>query len=108
LDQVGKTTPMSACSLEEAKLAKSIWSELNDARGVGASRGHFHHSGIWYGPPVRFPGVYFDTNGYIRFGTEIEFKQCHGSHGMRIGPNQDHAHFTNGIAVLHGYVRMKG
>jgi hypothetical protein len=88
-------------------LAKSIWSQLNATWGVGASHGHFHHSGIWYGPLERFPGAYFDTNGYIRFETEIDYKGRDGSHGMRIGPNPDHVHFENGIAALPGYVRMK-
>jgi hypothetical protein len=88
-------------------LAKSKWSELSDAWSVGASHGHFHHSGVWYGPLERFPGAYFDTNGYIRFETEMDYKQCDGSDGVRIGPNPNHVHFKKGIAVLPGYVRMK-
>jgi hypothetical protein len=55
-----------------------------------------------------FPGAYFDLNGYILFETEVEYRRCDGSHGMRIGPDPDHVHFRpGGIAALPGYVKMK-
>jgi HNH endonuclease len=49
---------------------------LNDLWGVGARHALYIHDGHWYHQLRRFPGALFDRNGYIKFETEEEYRDC--------------------------------
>lgn len=49
---------------------------LNDLWGVGARHALYIHDGHWYHQLRKFPGALFDRNGYIKFETEEEYRNC--------------------------------
>lgn len=73
--------------------------QLNDEWGVGARHALFHREGTWYNNLTKFPGALFDSNGYIVFDTEDDYREC---------PRLSVAKETNvrgSISSIQGYVR---
>lgn len=76
---------------------------FNDLWRVGAAHALFNHDGHWYHQLRRFPGAWFDRNGYILFRTEEEFR---GSPYLSIGKQVSIR--KPGISAIPGYVRVTG
>ncbi len=74
---------------------------LNREWNVGARHALYHKDGKWYNRLERFPGAYFDPDGYILFKTEQEYIN-HPS--IKIG---EKVNIYGGISSLPGYKRMK-
>ena len=49
--------------------------QLNREWKVGALHALYRKNGTWYNLLERFPGVLFDTNGYIPFQTREDFRK---------------------------------
>ncbi len=62
----------------------------------------FRTSGDWYHRLLRFPGAYFDAEGYVLFQSEEEFLS---SPFLQIAQN---VHVPMGIRSIPGYVHVKG
>lgn len=75
---------------------------LNIEWKVGAQHALYHHSGSWYHVLERFPGAFFDRNGYILFPTKSDFLNCKS---LRIGK---HVSVPEGIENMGGYTRIRG
>lgn len=74
---------------------------LNREWNVGARHALYHKDGTWYMPLERFPGAYFDPNGYVVFTTEHEYvNNPHLSIGERVN-------VRGGISRLPGYRKMR-
>lgn len=74
---------------------------LNEKWGVGARHALYHKDGHWYERLERFPGAYFDAEGYILFKSESEYI----SHpDLSIGVK---VNIHGGISSLLGYVRIR-
>lgn len=58
-------------------------------------------AGNWYHPLKHFPGALLDSDGYVVFATEAEFRACPQ---IKIGPKGD-VGVTRGIRHIDGYVR---
>ncbi|MFN8463914.1 MAG: hypothetical protein U0X20_00125 [Caldilineaceae bacterium] len=72
---------------------------LNDLWGVGAEHALYREDGRWYHELVRFLGALFDSNGYVQFHTEEEYRR---SPYLRLIQDR---HLDQGIAAIPGYVR---
>ena len=46
---------------------------LNLRYKLGARHALYHKDGMWFERLARFPGVYCDTRGYVRFENELQF-----------------------------------
>src|SRR5262249_18262582 len=46
---------------------------LNEEWKVGARHALYHKDGTWFMELERFPGAYFDPNGYVLFRTRDEY-----------------------------------
>src|SRR5262245_33842776 len=55
---------------------------LNEEWKLGARHALYHKDGTWYMPLERFPGAYFDPQGYVLFRTYEEYA---GSPYLTIG-----------------------
>jgi 5-methylcytosine-specific restriction enzyme A len=73
---------------------------LNDLWNVGAKHALYREDGKWYHNLADFPGVLFDSNGYVVFQTEEDYRK---SPYLRI---TDDLHITEGIASIPGYTRV--
>jgi len=74
---------------------------LNEEWRVGAQHALYHKDGKWYMPLERFPGAYFDPNGYVLFRTLKEYEGCsHLSIGMRVQVRGE-------ISGIPGYHKVK-
>ena len=74
---------------------------LNESWEVYAKHALYHRDGIWYHVLLRFPGAYFDQNGYVLFSAEHDYR----SHpDIRIGKQ---VWVRCGISKLAGYARMR-
>jgi 5-methylcytosine-specific restriction protein A len=73
---------------------------LNDLWNVGAKHALYREDGKWYHNLIDFPGVLFDSNGYVVFQTEEEYLK---SPYLRI---TEDLHITEGISSIPGYVRV--
>ncbi len=72
---------------------------LNQELGLGAKHSLYSREGNWYQHLERFPGVLFDLHGYVRFETEIQYKNCRQlRHGKKLN-------VSGGISGIAGYVR---
>ena len=74
---------------------------LNREWNVGAKHSLYHRDGKFYMPLERFPGAYFDPNGYVLFKTEREYLS---SPYLSIG---ERVNVRGGISRIPGYKRMK-
>ena len=74
---------------------------LNAKWKVGARQALYHKDGQWYMPLHRFPGAFFDPNGYVVFKTESDYLRCGY---LRIGKR---VNVNGGIWSIPGYRRMK-
>lgn len=74
---------------------------LNRQWRVGAAHALYHKDGNWYMPLERFPGAYFDPNGYVLFKTVQEYIE---SPDLSIG---ERVNVKGGIKSLPGYIRMR-
>ena len=72
-------------------------SQLNEVWNVGARHALYREDGGWYMQLERFPGAYFDRNGYIVFQSEEEYLTCDY---LRIG---ERVHVPSGISSIPGY-----
>jgi hypothetical protein len=73
---------------------------LNRKWQVGASHALYRENGRFYMPLERFPGAYFDTQGYLLFHTEGEYQSCeYLTVGIRVN-------VKGGISAVPGYVRV--
>jgi 5-methylcytosine-specific restriction protein A len=75
--------------------------ELNVEWKVGAQHALYHHSGNWYHVLERFPGAFFDKNGYVLFHSKRHFESCED---LRIGK---HVTVPEGISQLREYVPVR-
>ena len=73
---------------------------LNDLWGVSAAHALYREDGRWYHQLQRFPGALFDSNGYVLFHTEEEYRSS-----PYLQLTQD-LHVDRGIAAIPGYVRI--
>jgi 5-methylcytosine-specific restriction protein A len=73
---------------------------LNDLWNVGAKHPLYREDGKWYHHLEDFPGVLFDSNGYIVFKTEQDYLE-----NPYLQQKQD-LHITGGISSVPGYVRV--
>jgi hypothetical protein len=69
--------------------------------GVNAQHALYHRDGIWYERLERFPGAFFDENGYVLFESEAAFVQCPY---LQI---TEKVKVPEGIAQIPGYRRMR-
>jgi hypothetical protein len=74
---------------------------LNREWNVGARHSLYHRDGTFYMPLERFPGAYFDPNGYVLFRTEREYVS---SPYLSIG---ERVNVRDGISSIPGYRKMK-
>jgi len=75
---------------------------LNEEWGVGARHALYHRDGTWFMPLERFPGAYFDPNGYVLFATEDEYlRSPYLVIGVRVS-------VRGGIESMPTYVRVRG
>lgn len=72
---------------------------LNKDWGVGAVQARYNHDGHWYGRLDRFPGAFFDREGYILFATEKEYLAAGLSIGKQVSVKPN-------ISALPGYVQV--
>ena len=49
---------------------------LNEQWRVGARHALYEENGKFYMPLERFPGAYFDANGYVLFETRARYENC--------------------------------
>jgi hypothetical protein len=75
--------------------------ELSRLWGVKAEHALYHKDGTFYENLHRFPGALFDRNGYVRFETEHEYRQCPY---LNIGKKLNVRH---GIASIPGYKHIR-
>lgn len=61
----------------------------------------YRENGTWYHHLKAFPGALFDANGYLRFETEHEYKNCKY---LQLGKQLS---IPGGIASVPGYVPMR-
>jgi hypothetical protein len=73
---------------------------LNEEWHVGARQALFHKEGTFLMPLERFPGAFFDANGYILFRTPEEF---YTNRYIQIG---ERVNVPEGISNIPGYCKM--
>jgi hypothetical protein len=74
---------------------------LNTEWNVGARHALYHKDGTFYMPLERFPGAYFDADGYVLFRTEREYVS---SPYLSIG---ERVNVRRGISHIPGYKKMR-
>ena len=74
--------------------------QLNKEWKVGAKHALFHRDGTWYNNLERFPGSFFDPEGYVLFKTEEEYLN---NPNVSVGKETN---ISKGIYSLSGYVKM--
>lgn len=74
---------------------------LNREWDVKAAHPLYRENGKWYMPLKRFPGAYFDANGYVAFETREDYENAPQ---LRIGKR---VNVDGGIKSMPGYVRMR-
>jgi hypothetical protein len=74
---------------------------LNELWKIGAEQTRFRETGTFYMPLNRFPGALCDSNGFILFKTEADYRNCSY---LRIGSRLS---VPRGISKIPGYVRMR-
>jgi 5-methylcytosine-specific restriction protein A len=92
--------PMAGESGQGGRRARSNSGRaLNEQWGVGARDAKYHQPGTFFENLRAFPGALFDSNGYVLFETEDEYRRTPGlSHGQKLNVRK-------GISSLPGYVR---
>lgn len=81
-----------------------LGNELNKRWKVGARHALYTKKGNWYNHLIRFPGAYFDQNGYVLFETEQDYKNCPEIDiRKRVHPNGQ----IKIISAMSRYVRME-
>jgi hypothetical protein len=73
---------------------------LNDLWGVRVRQARYGRKGEWYGRLTDFPGALFDPNGYVRFETEEDYRNCPY---LQI---RKEVNVPNGISSIPGYVKV--
>lgn len=73
---------------------------LNDLWDIGAKHALYREDGTWYHQLTEFPGVLFDSNGYLVFESEKDYRE---NHHLQI--KQD-LHIPDGISSVPGYTRV--
>jgi len=72
---------------------------LNEKWQVNAEQAFYHEKGEIYSALTKFPGAYFDPDGFVLFSTSQEFsKHTH----LQIG---EKAKVPDGIAKITGYIQ---
>ncbi len=74
--------------------------QLNNRWKVGVKHSLYRESGDWYHQLKRFPGAFFDKNGYVIFNTEEEYRSC-----PYLQIKRD-VHVPSGISDMPNYVRV--
>jgi hypothetical protein len=74
---------------------------LNEEWSVGARHALYHKDGTWFHTLERFPGAYFDPQGYVLFRTYEEYVS---SPYLTIGV---HVSVKGGIQSMPNYVRVR-
>lgn len=98
-DSTNRSTPIPT-NREQAIRNREKARELNERWGVGAKQYRYRETRDWYMWLERFPGAYFDPNGYIRFATKKDYLSA----GMKIGKENC---LRPGIAALPSYVQVR-
>jgi 5-methylcytosine-specific restriction protein A len=73
---------------------------LNELWQVGVDHALYSHDGTWYHQLRRFPGALFDSQGYVIFQTEPDFRNC-----PQLRISQD-VGCPSGISTIPGYVKV--
>jgi 5-methylcytosine-specific restriction enzyme A len=60
-------------------------------------QGYGHVKGSWYHPLKKFPGAYFDGDGYIVFQNEKDFRECE-----RLVPDRKTITVRGGLSSMPG------
>jgi 5-methylcytosine-specific restriction enzyme A len=84
-----------------ADIHKITGKSLNELWGVNARHALYRENGTWYHHLTRFPGAFFDANGYILFETEDEYRSCEY---LQLGKQ---ASIPQGISIIPGYVSFR-
>lgn len=75
--------------------------QLRDRYGLKASHCLYRADGTWYHTLKRFPGILFDSSGFIQFQDHQEYMACKE---MTIYLDKDQAVIPKGISKIAGYV----
>lgn len=75
-------------------------STLNKRWGLGVRHALYRETGDWYHQLTKFPGAFFDRDGYILFKSESEYRAC-----IYIQIQKD-VHVPGGISSIPGYVQV--
>lgn len=75
--------------------------KLCKKHGITAAHSLYREDGRWYHVLKKFPGVLFDKNGFVLFGSQIEFADCKE---LRIYSEKDQVVVASGISSIPGYV----
>lgn len=76
---------------------------LNKKWNVNAAHAYYRSNGTWYHTLKRFPGAYFDSNGYLLFKTESDYLSARAGEGFY---GQKDVAIPKGISQIPGYVRV--
>lgn len=74
--------------------------ELNKKWNVNAQHALYREDGTWYERLKKFPGVLFDSNGYVLFRTKDEYLNCPQLHIKK------QTSCPKGISSIQGYVPL--
>lgn len=73
---------------------------LNTMWGVGAAHSLYRKDGKWYHHLKEFPGALFDSQGYVIFKTQAEYRNnSYLQHGQDL-------HVPTGISSMPNYVKV--
>jgi hypothetical protein len=75
---------------------------------IKAKSAYYHNEGNWYWNLKRFPGAYFDANGYVSFETAEEYR-FRGLLHLNIGPENTgvrNKEMGMSISDIPGYTRL--
>lgn len=71
--------------------------KLNHILRTGAAHALYRKDGKWYHHLIEFPGILFDSNGYLAFQSRDEYLRCPQlKHGEEL-------HVDGGISSIEGY-----
>jgi 5-methylcytosine-specific restriction protein A len=83
-------------------MGERIGRRLNEDWQVNAKHALYREDGRWYNHLNKFPGAYFDANGYVVFPTEHAYRTCPY---LALGKRVNVSH-PQGISAFRGYVRV--
>ena len=85
-------------------MTKLTGKRLNRELALGAEHARYHKDGYWYDQLHRFPGVLFDSKGYISFANQAAYRHCAQ---LRSDGRPGTLSVPGGISRIPGYVQDK-